>query len=414
MNRVSVLFLSAALTLAACDDDSSNTTPGGGPSADAGGDPQSYADGLPGRPATGEWIQIDPGGDTVCSRGDGFRFFARGGDPDKLIVYFEGGGACWDELTCGFADALFSDSIVTLEQIQALTADGRLGGFFDGTPGRQFSDYSLVYVPYCTGDIHWGNATKQYTDELTIEHRGYVNARAALDWAYSRYAGPQEIMVSGCSAGAYGAALHAAYIADHYQDANIAVLADSGAGIITETFLADSLPNWNAEEAIPDFIPTLDRPLVEMTLADLYIEVGKAFPEMRMAQTGAAFDADQIFFFNAMGGEPEDWPQRYRDRLDAIAAELPNFRYYVPPGSVHCVTPYTYFHERSVGGVAIADWTRDFVEAEALPDSVACEGAECCDDPVCDACQAAPEDDRGPWCGFCNNWPPPWSECAGE
>ena len=39
-----------------------------------------------------------------------------------------------------------------------------------------------VYVPYCTGDLHWGNATVRYQEGVTIEHRGAVNAQAAVDW----------------------------------------------------------------------------------------------------------------------------------------------------------------------------------------------------------------------------------------
>jgi len=397
----SVLIAAASLVLlAGCDD--AETTPAG----------PTYADGLPAPPAEGQWIEVKPGGDTVCSRGTEYRFFVRGGDPNKVIVYFEGGGACWNSITCSIADSLFSDGIAEFDTFVGLVNDGVLGGFFDNSAGRQFADYTMVYVPYCTGDIHWGNATKQYTDDLTIEHKGFVNTQAALNWTYARYAAPQDVMVSGCSAGAYGAALHSAYIRQQWTTAQVAVLADSGAGIITEEFLANSLPNWNAETAIPSFIPALNRPLTELSLADMYIEIGKHFPDVRLAQTGAQYDQDQIFFFSAMGGDEPDWTPAYRGSLDRIAAEVPNFRYYVPPGSVHCVTPYTYFHSREVGGVGLADWTRDFVEADALPDNVSCEGAECCNDPVCDACAAQADGEKDVWCRFCDDWVPEWTtEC---
>lgn len=367
----------------------------------------TYLDGLPSRPPSGGWIEVVPGGDTVCARGTPYRFFARGGDPHKVIIDFQGGGACWNDATCGFADSLFSDTSGSLAEFTTYIDDGVLGGIFD--PDGPFRDYTIIHIPYCTGDIHWGNARVEYADGLTIEHKGFVNASTALDWIYTRYETPETILVSGCSAGAYGAALHSAYVADHYPDARIAVLADSGAGIITDSFLMDSLPNWNAEAALPPFIPELQVPLTELTLPDLYVSIGNHFPDMRMAQTATAYDADQIFFYTAMGGRSEDWPGLYRASLSSIEGALPSFRSYVPPGSVHCVSIYSLFDTRVVNGVALSDWTTQLVEGETIPDSVACEGADCCIDPACDACLAGSGD---AWCRFCDLWPPLWSECA--
>lgn len=363
-----------------------------------------YMDDLPGRPAAGEWIAVEPGGDTVCSRGTDYRFFVRGGDPSRVIIDFQGGGACWDASNCGFAGALFSDDVGELDTFVAALDAGIIGGIFDGTDGRAFADYTIIHIPYCTGDIHWGDARTEYTDDLTIEHRGFVNASSALDWVYTRYPAASTILVSGCSAGAYGAALHSAYVADHYPDARIAVLADSGAGIITDDFLTRSLPNWNAEPSLPPFIDSLQRPLEELSLVDLYTGIGAHFPNLRMAQTAANWDEDQIFFYVAMGGDPGDWNPRFRESLRTIESTIPNFRAYVPPGSVHCATPYPYFHEREVNGVRLADWTQQLVEGDSMPETVACEGAECCDDPVCDECAAT--DFAAAHCRFCDTWPP--------
>ena len=367
-----------------------------------------YEDGLPGRPARGTWQEVLPGGDTICARGTDFRFFVRGGDPNKVIIDFQGGGACWNDTTCGFADSLFTDNSGDLPTFMNLLETGVLGGIFDDAEGREFADWTIIHIPYCTGDVHWGNATVEYADGLTIEHRGFANVSSVLGWVYTRYADPERILVSGCSAGAYGAALHSAYVADHYPDAQIAVLADSGAGIITDSFLEESLPNWNAQPALPPFIASLQRPLNELSIEDVYIGIGQHFPEMRMAQTASEWDNDQIFFYTAMGGMPQDWSPRFRTSLAAISAALPNFTAYVPPGSVHCATPYPYFHDREVNGVRLADWTRDLVEGDTQPATVACEGASCCDDPVCDACLAGA---GGAHCRFCDTWPPGYSTC---
>ncbi len=367
----------------------------------------TYTDGLPGRPPVGSWIEVAPGGDTICSRGTEYRFFVRGGDPSRVIIDFQGGGACWDASNCSAAGSLFNDAVGPLSSFTGLIDDGTLGGIFD--PDAELADWTIVHIPYCTGDIHWGNARTEYGPDLTIEHRGYVNASAVLEWVYARYPDPDRVFVSGCSAGAYGAALHSAYIADHYTEASVAVLADGGSGIVTDDFLTASLPNWNAQPALPPWIESLQVPLDELSLPDLYIGIGQYYPDLRMAQTATNWDKDQIFYYVAMGGDAADWSSQFRASLDRIQSTIPNFRAYVPPGSVHCATPYPYFHERTVNGVALSEWTRQLAEEDAMPSTVACEGEACCQDPVCDACLAG---DTRPHCRFCDTWIPGYAtEC---
>src|SRR5215203_1188001 len=61
-------------------------------------------------PAGAQWRTIEPGGDTVCADGSPYRFFVHPGDPARLLVEFEGGGACWSAETC--AMAIYSRSVL--------------------------------------------------------------------------------------------------------------------------------------------------------------------------------------------------------------------------------------------------------------------------------------------------------------
>lgn len=393
------LALAALSSLAGCDEG-----------------PPPPTDGLPDPPAAGTWIAIEPGGDTICSRGTDYRFFVRGGRSDRVVIDFQGGGACWDEVTCGAAGALdlFSDDVGTLDQFTAWIAANGQGGYLSDDAENPFRDWTIVHVPYCTGDIHWGDAAATYgeADPMTIQHRGFVNASAALDWTYARFTNPANVFVSGCSAGAYGAVLHSAYIANHYPSARVSVFADSGAGIITSSFLEDSLPNWNAQPNLPSFVPGLDVPLTELSLADLYIRIGQRFPAMRLAQTNTNYDQDQVFFYTAMGGTATDWPGEMRGSHDSIAAATSNFTSYVPGGSVHCAGIYPIFQERTVGGVSLVDWTEQLATGETMPARVVCEGAECCDDPICEECASSSM--PATYCQFCRDWPGSWPECAAD
>ena len=46
------------------------------------------------------WKAVEvPGG--VCADGSPYRFYVSPGDPRKVVIDFQGGGACWDQATCG-------------------------------------------------------------------------------------------------------------------------------------------------------------------------------------------------------------------------------------------------------------------------------------------------------------------------
>ncbi|MEE2786097.1 MAG: pectin acetylesterase-family hydrolase [Myxococcota bacterium] len=355
----------------------------------------------PEMPEAGEWIEVVPGGETICSRGTPFRFFVRGGRSDRVLIFLQGGGACWNELTCSVAGALFFEEAPTLSDYEALIDAGILQGIFDISTGNLFKDWTIVYTPYCTGDIYWGNTTKTYSDDVVIEHKGFTNTSVAIDWLYQRVASPEHVLVAGCSAGAYGSVLHGVYVAEHYADAKVSVLADSGAGIITPSFLKDSFPNWEAQENLPADVDKLQQPVETLSIEDVYIELAAYMPRLRLAQYSTAFDADQISYYLAMGGDIHDWSPEYLASIETINRNAPNFRSYTAPGSMHCILNYEHMHTRTVNGVPFSEWLTQFVLGDDLPDSVGCVGEGCYDDPVCAACLK----EKGPGCHFCNDWP---------
>ena len=40
------------------------------------------------------WTKIEPGGETRCAHDTPFAFWVRAGDPQKLLLFFQGGGGC--------------------------------------------------------------------------------------------------------------------------------------------------------------------------------------------------------------------------------------------------------------------------------------------------------------------------------
>ncbi len=340
-----------------------------------GGGPRDLPDLEPG------WNEIDPGGDTLCSLGTDYAFWARPGTTNKVVIDFIGGGACWNQLTCAAGDQLYTQDV---ESVRAsVEADDPHGIYDHDNADNPFADYYHVIVPYCTGDIHWGNNDPTYgsgANAMTIHHRGAVNARAVLDWVYQNFASPDQIVVTGCSAGSYGSALWSAHVMDHYPDSRVFQFGDSGAGIITDTFFMQSFPSWKADGAFPAWIPELDPSKVDiqsMGLNDLYANIASFYPARRMSQYDTFKDENQIFYFQTMGGgTPEEWSAAMQASLADIEARTDNFASFVPGGEQHCIIPYDNFYTVTANGKKLTDWLRDSIDGNDVQ-SEKCQGAEC-------------------------------------
>jgi hypothetical protein len=323
------------------------------------------------------WTKIEPGGDTICSRGTPFVYFVHPGTVNRLVVYFQGGGACWSHATCslkGVAKEAAGDSD---------NPENSPTGIFDlDNPDNPFKDWSFVFIPYCTGDVHWGDNTQTYTaegeEDLAIHHRGFVNGSAVLDWLEDNFEQPEKIFVSGCSAGSYGSIMGAAYVHERYPDVPLYQLGDAGAGVITDDFFQNSFPNWGATENTPDWIPALDVPYTELTLARLYTAVANYYADDRWSQYNTAHDEIQDLFYRAMGGT-DDWGELMLAGMQEIQDSAPNFHSYVAPGEIHCITGDDIFYSREVNGVRFSDWVDAMVNDEAW------------DDVVCTDCETDPE-----------------------
>ena len=163
------------------------------------------------------WKRVVPGGDCQCSDGSEFSFWVRRADPRKVVLYLQEGGACFSAETCAPARELYDTEIGTEDD------PAGKGGIFDFADERNpFADYSVVYVPYCTGDVHIGDTTTQYAPGLTVHHKGYVNGGAALHRLASAF--PASDRTSSCigeSAGSIAAPLYAGLVADRLPDARV-------------------------------------------------------------------------------------------------------------------------------------------------------------------------------------------------
>lgn len=316
------------------------------------------------------WTQVVPGAPTLCARGGEFSYFVRPGTVNKLVVGFDGGGACWDALTCSKANPTFTDSVTEDDNPNTMTD----GVFDDTNPDNPFKDWFAIFIPYCTGDIHWGDATTHYEASngfppVTIQHRGYINGTTALDWVYDHFEAPERIFVTGVSAGSYGTMLYTPYLQEHYADSEVVQLGDSGAGVITQEWLEQSFASWNAQTNFPAWIPEIQQAdITTLTMNDIYIQVGRYYPQTVLSQFNTASDDVQEFYFEAMGGNTSDWGTGLDANIAACSENTPGFRYYTSWGSSHGIIPYDEMYTTQVNGVRFRDWLAGLADGGEVQD----------------------------------------------
>jgi hypothetical protein len=304
------------------------------------------------------WERIVPGGDCQCSDGSQFSFWVREANPKKVVFYLQGGGACFSAETCAPDRGLYRTKIEA-----HLT-----GGIFDFADERNpLADYSVVYVPYCTGDVHLGNTTRKYAPGLTVHHKGYVNASAALDHLAATFPAATNVVVTGESAGSVAAPLYAGLVSDRLPDARITVLAD-GSGSYPDVPRANKiLTSWGFGSAIPAWTESARR-AEQWSFPGLFIRSGRHDPKIVFARHDYAYDREQASWYPYLGITGKN-PLSLIDRNETqIQNAGVNLLSYTAPGDGHTVLGDEQFYTETVNGEKLIDWVTRLIEGKPVDD----------------------------------------------
>jgi hypothetical protein len=175
--------------------------------------------------AASTWSFVDVP-ESRCANGEstGFGINPAPGS-DEMMVYLQGGGACWNLATCGIGTAT---NIRRGYTAQDFNFDGtRSWAIFSRSETKNpFRNMNQVIVPYCTADVHAGTRTTNY-GLVTIAHRGGLNIEAMLTRIKATYPNLRRLIVVGTSAGGFGAQLNYQRFVDALPGARIDVVADS-------------------------------------------------------------------------------------------------------------------------------------------------------------------------------------------
>lgn len=192
---------------------------------------------------TWEAVELPASSGASCGNGTPYRFFVnRTFLTSKTVVMFEGGGACWTQNAClgnsGMLGASNPNGIPTnyMTSTSSMAALGLVTPFtarLDPLTSVQTQSWNIVYVPYCTGDVHTGNKIGVYSDAnpaspTTYYHRGTVNGTALANWLAAHLSKPSKLLVTGFSAGGAGATANYDALRRALKPTKSSLLADSG------------------------------------------------------------------------------------------------------------------------------------------------------------------------------------------
>jgi hypothetical protein len=210
----------------------------------------------------GHWVWISMP-EMHCSNGSAGGFAVNFTTESRdLLIYLQGGGICYDALTCavgGAATSVGSDPINT-----ALDAPVRAQkGIFDrADPVNPFRNSNFVVVPHCTGDHHTGNRVATYGTS-TFQHVGYTNITRMLERVVPTFKDASSVVLSGFSAGGVGITANYHQLATAFESVgqNPPYLVIDAGPFMRPPFLAASAQkalrdSWGLDGTIGTFCPT--------------------------------------------------------------------------------------------------------------------------------------------------------------
>jgi len=344
--------------------------------------------------AKGQTTMVLPGGETRCIYSDStpFAFQVIPGDSDKLLFYFQGGGACWDESSTK-AGMCTSDS----------SPQSQVGIFDRSNANNKFKSHTVIHVSYCSGDVFGGNVVRPYNDKQgqPVVQKGLANSQSALDWAVKQQAAGalsstlSQLVVMGCSAGSIGAQLWGNQIVTHLKWTKAAIVPDSYAGIFPDGTMGPLMYEYGfcSSNILLTDASRAKCNAQTLTLQEVDVELASNTPSLPYAFIQSKADIVQQSFFIAIGVSmnatqktitPSEFYADVNSVFGMYSAQLKNFVTYLVDGDHHCFTNQELYYTADAKGPndggktntdkMMSDWVNPMPLSNGESISTVCEG----------------------------------------
>eukprot|EP00606_Chrysophyceae_sp_TOSAG23-5_P000391 GSChrysophyteH2.ASY1.ANO1.1273.1 assembled CDS len=303
-----------------------------------------------------------------CIFGDTYGFQVVPGATDKVLFYFQGGGACWDKVStaAGLCTTTISPNAPT--------------GVFDRENSENpFQDYTIVHALYCSGDVWAGQHTADYTHrDSPVTQYGYNNGKSTMDWLTAQV----------------NTQFWADKLLTNFPSVSAAVVPDSYAGVFPPGTIGPLMKIFGVCET--DLVPTAmqaDCDAGELSISNVVQSHITKFPQYPFAFIQSKIDAVQQSFYVMVGLTSRNasaviTPSRFYSGVNGIFTsynkQSPNFLTFLVDGPMHCFTPMDIMYSTSSAGPygkrhkqdsnSLTNWLKSFPLSSGQAASTVCEG----------------------------------------
>ncbi len=345
-------------------DTGSVTDDAGTPPEDGGVDTDSgVAPAQPVATTPGAWVWTDfPG--TACDEGTptGIGVNASPTGSSNVLIFLNGGGACWDFATCVQLDTSAHGPFGAAQfgQISPFLSAGAFSRVDQANP---FRDWTHVFVPYCTGDIHSGSRVAQYSGggaPVSIHHVGHTNMLAFLARLQATFPAPGKVVLSGASAGGFGTVFNYDDTRATWPAAEMYMVDDSGPSLPGTSYPQALRDAWEASWGMGPLLTRVCGPTCRTDYAQSYAALASRYPDDRFALLSTLQDETIRSY---LGLTPAAFEAALRAAARDSIAPTANFEFFLVPGNRHTMLgePQNF----TSSGTNLFTWLQQMVEDDA-------------------------------------------------
>ncbi len=302
------------------------------------------------------------GNGPICIAGTDYSVFTRAGNPSRLLIFEQGGGACWQ-------DFYFCNVLAEEQEPPA----PRVGIWDFDSKDNPFRDHSIVYMPYCDGSAFLGDndvfdpafgAAIGVPEVVVRFHRGLRNQSAGMDLAKAMFPYARRITVAGSSAGGVGVAGFAPFLVRflYGNQVKLTVFNDAGPVAINLDATGD-IAARAADWQFGQFYPASCSECSDLGQATAIIKWRLDNDStIREAIYQTDGDLTNRFFLDLLAD-----PAGFRDLVVTEhgllnAAHPDRYKRFIVAGDPsHTALQSPLFYSQDANGVLLNEWTEDFL-----------------------------------------------------
>lgn len=331
-------------------------------------------------PNTAVWVARE---DMKSRNGDDMGYGALlNPNSDKLLIFLDGGGACFNELTCAFNLSSFNEEDFN-DRINSETSLV----LNRNNPENQFAEWNFIFVPYATGDVHAGsNASAQVPNggpngQAMLGRNNITIILNDLKTYFDNNGGLSEVVLAGSSAGGFGV------MPNYFQLKSIlatnvptTAIVDAGQVFLDNSLLTPCLVNqweslWNISGSFPSDLNAIIQNDYDYDIQKVYEYSSLKYPEDNFGFLSYYEDGTNTFFYG-FGQDDCAYPPAgpvsgasfkngLLDLQNDLLGNLSNWKVFYKNGTSHVFLSDSEF-DQTINGTTLNQWLEDLRQGTAI------------------------------------------------